>query len=342
MGMKNRGVKNMSAARDILEILLKETQLEAEMKTMTVEQITAKFQNQAATAGYLLEFHLSDEDFFVDHQIFMNRHARYFAMPTHSHEFLELNYLLQGKCTQWIGQEKIQMKQGDLLMIDPGTGHSIDKLGEQDILINILIKSDAINTKVLQRMAQRHSLITDFLLTVGKKNSRHRPYLHFSTADNQRISTCLSYLLADYFGDETPKFEKVELWLLVILAELEDIMSSEAGELPFNKKVIDALEIIDSEYASITLEGLGKQLNFNKNYLSNLLKQETGLTFKEWLTKRRLQKAYDLLIGTDKPIEKIVAELGITSPSYFFKIFKNEYGETPNHIRKKMHRNKKL
>ena len=54
-------------------------------------------------------------------------------------------------------------------MIDPGTGHSIDKLGEQDILINILIKSDAINTKVLQRMAQRHSLITDFLLTVGKK-----------------------------------------------------------------------------------------------------------------------------------------------------------------------------
>ena len=145
----------------------------------------------------------------------------------------------------------------------------------------------------------------------------------------------MSYLLADYFGDETPKFEKVELWLLVILAELEDIMSSEAGELPFNKKVIDALEIIDSEYASITLEGLGKQLNFNKNYLSNLLKQETGLTFKEWLTKRRLQKAYDLLIGTDKPIEKIVAELGITSPSYFFKIFKNEYGETPNQYKEK-------
>ena len=238
-----------------LEILLKETPLEAEMKTMTAEQITAKFQNQAATAGYLLDFHLSDEDFFVDHQIIMNRHARYFAMPAHSHEFLELNYLLQGQCTQWIGQEKIQMKQGDLLMIDPGTGHSIDKLGEQDILINILIKSDAINTKVLQRMAQRHS---------------------------------------------------------------------------------------DSEYASITLEGLGKQLNFNKNYLSNLLKQETGLTFKEWVTKRRLQKAYDLLIGTDKPIEKIVAELGITSPSYFFKIFKQEYGETPNHIRKKMHRSKKL
>ena len=110
MGMKNRGVKNMSAAQDVLETLLKETPLEAEMKTMTVEQITAKFQNQAATAGYLLDFHLSDEDFFVDHQIFMNRHARYFAMPTHSHEFLELNYLLQGKCTQWIGQEKIQIE----------------------------------------------------------------------------------------------------------------------------------------------------------------------------------------------------------------------------------------
>ena len=342
MGIKNRGVKNMSAAQNVLETLLKETPLEAEMKTMTVEQITAKFQNQAATAGYLLDFHLSDEDFFVDHQIFMNRHARFFDMPTHSHEFLELNYLLQGQCTQRIGQEKIDMKQGDLLMIDPGTGHSIDKLGEQDILINILIKSDAINTKVLQRMAQRHSLITDFLLTVGKKNSRHRPYLYFSTADDQRISNCLSYLLADYFGSETPKFEKVELWLLIILSELEDIMSSEAGELPFNQKVIDALEIIDSEYASITLEGLGKKLNFNKNYLSNLLKQETGLTFKDWVTKRRLQKAYDLLIGTDKPIEKIISELGITSSSYFFKIFKNEYGETPNHLRKKIHRSKKL
>ena len=40
----------MSAAQDVLATLLKETPLEAEMKTMTVEQITAKFQNQAANS----------------------------------------------------------------------------------------------------------------------------------------------------------------------------------------------------------------------------------------------------------------------------------------------------
>lgn len=56
-------LKKMSAARDVLGTLLKETPLEAEMKTMTAEQVTAKFQNQAAMAGKLLDFHLSDEDF---------------------------------------------------------------------------------------------------------------------------------------------------------------------------------------------------------------------------------------------------------------------------------------
>jgi hypothetical protein len=45
----------------------------------------------------------------------MNRHARYFAMPTHSHEFQELNYLLQGQCTQWIGHSIID-KIGELAL----------------------------------------------------------------------------------------------------------------------------------------------------------------------------------------------------------------------------------
>jgi methylphosphotriester-DNA--protein-cysteine methyltransferase len=46
-------------------------------------------------------------------------------------------------------------------------------------------------------------------------------------------------------------------------------------------RVIDALEIM-TEYAENTWK-VWEKLNFNKNYLSNLLKQETGLTFKEWV-----------------------------------------------------------
>ena len=54
----------------------------------------------------------------------------------------------------------------------------------------------------------------------------------------------------------------------------------------------------------------------------------------EYIAKRRIQAAKELLTGTDRTIEDIAAETGFCTSSYFCKLFKKYEGITPTHFRK--------
>lgn len=56
--------------------------------------------------------------------------------------------MYSGSCTQEVSGEKIVLNGGtDIIMLDRGSSHSFQALGENDILINVLLKVETINTK---------------------------------------------------------------------------------------------------------------------------------------------------------------------------------------------------
>ena len=73
----------------------------------------------------------------------------------------------------------------------------------------------------------------------------------------------------------------------------------------------------------------------NPDYLSKLLKKETGLSFSEYVMDCRISLAKMLLKATEKSIQEIAGMTGFNSASYFSKIFKQETGVTPAAFRSK-------
>mgnify|MGYP004484086019 FL=1 len=67
----------------------------------------------------------------------------------------------------------------------------------------------------------------------------------------------------------------------------------------------------------------------NPDYLSKLLKKETGLSFSEYVMNCRISLAKMLLQATGKSIQEIAGMTGFNSASYFSKIFKQETGMSP-------------
>ncbi|MGY3814222.1 hypothetical protein ACWOA6_01585 [Globicatella sulfidifaciens] len=53
---------------------------------------------------------------------------------------------------------------------------------------------------------------------------------------------------------------------------------------------LQVLNLIDTQYQKLTLNEAAIQLNFNKNYLSNLIKEKSGKTFTELLNKKNYKK----------------------------------------------------
>ena len=103
-----------------------------------------------------------------------------------------------------------------------------------------------------------------------------------------------------------------------------------------NSSIIEnALKYIDQNYSdeSISLNVVAKAINISANYLSAVFSQKMGISFVEYLTQKRMEKAKHLLRNTAKRSGEIAYEVGYKDPRYFSFVFKKTQGCTPRDYR---------
>jgi two-component system response regulator YesN len=84
----------------------------------------------------------------------------------------------------------------------------------------------------------------------------------------------------------------------------------------------------------LTLGDLGERFYFSPNYLSALIKSRTGVPFKQYLQTLRMEKAVARLRYSDEKVADIALSVGFSDPAYFNRIFKKQYGVSPDSYRR--------
>lgn len=79
----------------------------------------------------------------------------------------------------------------------------------------------------------------------------------------------------------------------------------------------------------ISLKAISQQFHLNSSYVSQLIKSETGLTFTQYVTELRINKAKELIRGSSLSLSEISEAVGFNDYFYFIKKFKKEVGVTP-------------
>lgn len=99
-------------------------------------------------------------------------------------------------------------------------------------------------------------------------------------------------------------------------------------------KILPVISFIHNNFTlNLSLEELAAEFNYNSNYLGKIFKNVTKKTIVEYINFIRLEEAKILLATTKKSITTISLDVGFSSPSYFIKLFKNQYSYTPNDYR---------
>ncbi|VBB08599.1 Hypothetical protein LUCI_3877 [Lucifera butyrica] len=83
-----------------------------------------------------------------------------------------------------------------------------------------------------------------------------------------------------------------------------------------------------------SVKSLAHELGYSPNYLSDLLKKETGKNVQEHIQLHLVEKAKTLLLNTSEPVYQISYRLGFEYPSHFSKFFKAQTGMSPVSFRK--------
>lgn len=101
------------------------------------------------------------------------------------------------------------------------------------------------------------------------------------------------------------------------------------------EKIVDASNYIQNNLATYkSLPSLTNLTGLNASKLQEGFKHLFNKTVNQYVYQMRIDQAKDLLMNTDDSISEIVYKVGLSSKSYFSKIFKDEYGVQPSSFRK--------
>ena len=141
-----------------------------------------------------------------------------------------------------------------------------------------------------------------------------------------------------YFGGSTFERIPIEEALVNTTRRFKNITDDEDR---FTIEILDGVkkhydyvefikEYIDRHYKEkISLDELASVIYISRTYLSSLFKREVGVTFPQYLTKFRINKAIELMKYKGFRINEVSAMVGYNDPAYFNKTFKRAVGTTP-------------
>ena len=87
--------------------------------------------------------------------------------------------------------------------------------------------------------------------------------------------------------------------------------------------------------SNLNVEDLGKDMGLSRVQLYRKIKSLTNYSPNELLRIARLKKAASLLASSDMTVAEIGYEVGFSSPSYFTKCYREQFGESPTDLLKR-------
>ena len=288
------------------------------------------------------ELYTSEDDFVVDSKkllaqgklIDIRPHTRFAYFPTHRHNYIEMVCMLKGELTtHFVDGETLKLHAGDILLLNRHARHDIEPCGKDDIAINFIILPEFFSRT--QIFYDRNDILRDFIVTSLSDRKNKNDYLLYHADGLLTVENLIENLIwtLTYHKNDmnTIAMSTMDLLLMNLCTLSTDTLKDmNAGS---NTITIQSLEYIDTHFEDGTLDELAKITGYSTAYLSRLLKQNTGLNFKQLLQQRRLQEAAYLLESTTLTTEKIIKKIGYENSAYFYRIFEAKYGMSPKEYR---------
>ncbi|MEG0766080.1 MAG: helix-turn-helix transcriptional regulator, partial [Clostridia bacterium] len=99
--------------------------------------------------------------------------------------------------------------------------------------------------------------------------------------------------------------------------------------------IAELLATVETSFnQDINLSVLAERLGYNANYLSRYFKQTQGINFTDYLNRRKLEYAKQLLMDNAQTIKQVAQAAGFNSTALFIKTFERYEGATPGEFKK--------
>ena len=254
-------------------------------------------------------------------------------VPIHWHDEIEIIYIKKGTGIIHVDFTAYKVTAGTIALILPGQLHSIEQfetesMEYENIIFhpNMLIskKTDTCNTDFLQPLLTGNIAIP-ILYTPDFPH-----YKEIAACVDANDEICKTY------PNGYQLFIKSQLFMLFfILCHKCSSMEVPRNNAKSLEKMKLILKYIENHYMDkITIEDMANEVGVSQSHFMKYFKNTMGTSFIDYLNEYRLTMASRLLLSSDSSILAIAEEVGFENLSYFNRIFKKRFDQTPREYRK--------
>lgn len=253
-------------------------------------------------------------------------------MESHTHDFFELVYVVKGTAVHTLNSAEGMLTEGDYFIVDYGSVHSYSRSSDFT-LINCIFLPEVIDetlTGCRSLDELLHGCLIRYYTSIPGETSVDRIFHD----ENGRIKQLIMGMLEEYEEKEEGYAEvfRCRLIELLILTLRKGI--HEKQKHPKHRAVLDVIQYVDRNYQDyVNLGAFCRQYHYSLSYISRIFRQETGLSFREYLQKVRIEKSCRLLAGSDMRIGEIAQAVGYEDKKFFNSVFKRIVKMTPREYR---------
>lgn len=265
-------------------------------------------------------------------QITIRKHTRFVHFPKHTHDYVEVVYMVHGTTTHFVNGEKVVLQQGDLLFMGQGSVQEILPAGMDDIAINFIILPSFFDT-TLELIGPEDTPMRRFVVDCLKSSDNPTSYLYFHVSNVESVQNLVENLILSQI-DNFPNHRSINQTTMALLfLNLLNYTDHLAYQNEDEEVIMKTLRYIENHYADGSLTELSRELHYDPSWMSREIKKRTGKKFVELIQQKRLAQAVFLLENTDINIDDIAYQIGYENLSYFYRLFRKTYGVSPKKYR---------
>jgi len=265
--------------------------------------------------------------------IMVRKHPRYCFINKHSHNYLEVNYVLKGEIEEILDGNKIKLRQGELLFISKNSSHEFLPALENDILLNFIILPELFD--FLFPFIDNDGNLKKFLINL-LSNKEEINSVIFNVGESEIIQNLIQNILITYEEKDEKMNELLRQYFLLLINELlrHTELAEQSKTSNYDSIILfKTFNYIENNYTIASLSELSSLLKEDYNYLSKKIKKLTGVSFQNLLEKERIKASIALLESTDANINDIAYHVGYNNLTFFYRLFKKHVGISPHQYR---------
>ena len=247
-------------------------------------------------------------------------------MASHTHDYYEIYFFMEGNVSIEIGEKEYPLKHGDVVVLPPGLPHHA-LIHDESVPYRrfvFWVTVDYLNR--LMEEAQAYGFLMQLVRT------REEYIFHNDEIVFNAIQTKVFHLLEEIYSNRFGKEAKIALCIGDLLLHLNRVVydqrheRSDLEEQRLSERLIDYVEEHLEE--DLSLDRLAGEFFVSKYHIAHLFKDNMGMPIHQYILKKRLEACKEAIRNSAK-ISEVYFMFGFKDYSGFYKAFKKEYGISP-------------